>query len=181
MSALSRRPSSARRIRHLAPVVAFVLLCGCAGPTPYQPATAGYGYADRQLEANRYRVTFLGNAATPRSTVDDYLLYRAAEITLATGNDYFVIAGRETEPMSEGWYGGYPVVAPGYGWYGAGSGFALGLSIPLGGGPSTRYRAIADILVFNGVKPGGDPYAYDAREVRAWLGPSVIRATAERR
>lgn len=170
-----------RPLRRLGPLLALALLGACAGPTPYQPAVDGYGYADRRIEANRFRVTFLGNGATPRATVDDYLLYRAAEITLASGNDYFVVAGRETEPIPEGGYGGYPVVVPGYGWYGSSSGVALGLSVPFGGGPSTRYRAIADILVFNGTKPGDDPLAYDAREVRAWLGPGIVRATAERR
>ena len=42
-------------------------------------------------EENRYRVSFAGNSATSLQTVDDYLLYRAAELTVQTGHDWFQV------------------------------------------------------------------------------------------
>ena len=71
-----------------APIAGLVLaaaLAGCATTTAYQPRTANsaQGYADTRLEDNRFRVTFSGNTATSRETVETYLLYRAAALALA--------------------------------------------------------------------------------------------------
>ena len=63
------------------------MLAACGQPTPYQPATAGYGYREQQIEDNRYRVSFAGNDLTTADTVQNYLLYRAAELTLGEGYD----------------------------------------------------------------------------------------------
>ena len=70
---------------------------GCAAPTPYGPAADGYGYAEQQLESNRYRVAFAGNSVTPRDVVQNYLLYRAAEVTLEKGHDYFTLVDQDVE------------------------------------------------------------------------------------
>jgi hypothetical protein len=40
------------------------------------------GYSDQQIESNRFRVSFAGNSLTARETVERYLLYRAAELTV---------------------------------------------------------------------------------------------------
>ena len=102
-----------------ASLLGVLALAACASPTPYQPATDGVGYADRVLETDRFRVTFGGNAETPRATVEDYLLYRAAELALAQGRDYFVLADRDTEARTRV-YGGWPYGYAGFarGWYG---------------------------------------------------------------
>ncbi len=47
------------------------------------------GYSEQQLEPNRWRVTFSGNSLTDRRTVENYLLYRSAELTLSQGFDWF--------------------------------------------------------------------------------------------
>src|SRR5258708_1098823 len=75
------------------------LLAGCMTPTPYAPRTEGErtGYTDRALTQNRYRVTFTGNSATPRETVETYLLLRAAEVTRAAGYSNFVFDTRNTK------------------------------------------------------------------------------------
>ena len=73
------------------------MLAGCGTATPYQPATDGQGYAEQALERDRYRVTFVGNSLTSRETVENYLLYRAAEVTLEKGYDHFVIVEKDTE------------------------------------------------------------------------------------
>ncbi len=77
------------------------LLAACATATPYQPTeTAGYGFREQRIEDNRVRITFRGNTLTDRETVETYLLYRAAEVTLQSGKDYFVVVTRDTEEHS---------------------------------------------------------------------------------
>jgi hypothetical protein len=89
-------------------VALALLLAGCAGkPTPYQAAQDGFGYSEQQTEENRYRVSFAGNSATSRQTVEDYLLYRAAELTVQTGHDWFRVVDRNAAQEYSG-YGGSP-------------------------------------------------------------------------
>ncbi|MGH8460103.1 MAG: CC0125/CC1285 family lipoprotein [Stenotrophobium sp.] len=77
----------------------LTLLAGCATQTPYQPAEkiGAEGYTETQLTANRYRVTFVGNAETPAETVKDYALLRAGELTLQKGYDWFQLANRDND------------------------------------------------------------------------------------
>ena len=75
--------SSMRRVALLGAVAATsLMLAGCMTETTYRPATgAGFareGYSDRQIEANRFQVTFSGNTMTSRDTVERYLLFRAS-------------------------------------------------------------------------------------------------------
>ena len=80
------------------PIIAAVVLVltACAKPTPYQPSSGKSGFSEQKVEENRYLVRFRGNSATSRATVETYLLYRAAELTLATGHDWFRITGQDT-------------------------------------------------------------------------------------
>jgi hypothetical protein len=73
------------------------VLSAWATPTPYQPAVYGEGYGEQQLERGRYRVWFAGNTVTPRATVENHLLYRAAEATVETGHRWFRIIDQDTE------------------------------------------------------------------------------------
>lgn len=98
-----------------------LMVAGCATETTYRPATGqGFnrtGYSDRQIEPGRFLVNFAGNSVTSRDTVERYLLFRAAELTLQNGYDYFVMANRDTDLQSRtyttpgiggGWgYGGF--------------------------------------------------------------------------
>ncbi|HEX4870938.1 MAG TPA: hypothetical protein VFV27_01375 [Nevskiaceae bacterium] len=150
----------------------LLLLAGCATVTPYQPLTEGQGYADQKLENNRFRVRFAGNSLTPRETVENYLLFRAAELTLDNGYDYFVFAERDTEADTRytqtvtGGFGGF-----GWGWYPRSAvGIGIGTSVP-----STEYEAQADILLFKGEKPAEQPGAYDARQLRDNLQALIVR------
>lgn len=76
-------------------------LVACAQATPYQPESASAavsgGYSDERIGEDTYRVSFHGNSLTSRETVEAYLLYRAAELTLAEGGTWFTILDRETE------------------------------------------------------------------------------------
>ena len=183
LRAAARRPIFGGMIRRPAPLAAalsaLVLLAvaGCASPTPYRPGWTGdgYGYGEQRIEDNRYRVSFTGNGATPRETVQNYLLYRAAELTLAQGADWFVVAARSTSPD---YGGGGSGVSTGVGVGGgsrSGVGVGLGIGLPLGGGGGGPVAATSEIVIHRGAKPETLRDAFDARAVRQNLGPRILR------
>jgi hypothetical protein len=153
-------------------VVLGLLLAACtSSPTPYQAAQNGFGYSEQQVEENRYRVSFAGNSATSRQTVEDYVLYRAAELTVQTGHDWFEVVDRNTVQDYSG-YGGSPAFGLGVG---GGSNFGVGLSMPMGGGGgSGRYTADMDIVLRDGEKPQENPNAYDAFSVISRLQSKIL-------
>jgi len=156
-------------------LVALGLAACSISPTPYQAIGEDGGYTDQQLESDRYRVKFEGNSATPRETVEDYALYRAAELTLQTGNDYFKVVSKEVEPV----IGSVRGVTPGFGiGVGGGSGdFGIGVSTGFGGGrPDYSYVTYLDIIVYEGEKPEDDREAYVAFDVIDRLQPAVAGA-----
>ena len=167
---------------------AALLLAACATATPYGPATGarGYGFSDQRIEANRYRITFRGNSLTSRETVENSLLYRAAELTTELGFDYFVAIESDTEtqksysstsePAFYGRYGyGYPFHRPYYAFpyyaYGFGWGHPYYDSYTR---EVTRYSAVAFVAMYKGAKPDDNPQAFNAREVMDNLGPLVL-------
>ena len=180
-----------------------LLLAGCMSATTYHPATGqGFsreGFSDQQLEADRFRVTFSGNTMTSRDTVERYLLFRAAELTVQQGGTYFVLADRDTDRQSRTYatpsfspYGGYA----GFGWWGPrwryyGRGFGWRGWDPLFGDPFfgdtidvqtvDRYEASAEIIIGRGAKPVDNVRAFDARSVIDHLGPSIVVPTDRRR
>lgn len=99
---------------------------------------------------------------------------RAAEVTLASGHDWFRVAERDTEIETR-----FRRVATGL----DGTRFyRSGFHDPFFGGvgttntrPVNRYEAFSNILVFEGDKPAADPQAYDARSVIATLEPLIVR------
>ena len=170
-------------------------LAACATPAPYQPnikgqSTAG-GYSEIRLEPNRYRVNFMGNSLTGRETVEGYLLFRAAELTVESGYDWFSIVDRDTDkktqtyvepdPFYRPWYGAYGFWRPSWRYYGRGFGWR-GWD-PFWGDPFwadrvdvrtvERFEASAEILMQKGAKPQDDPKAFDARAVIENLKPRV--------
>lgn len=184
--------------KHLVFAVAAVLSAGlaaCATPTPYQPNVRGGassgGYSEVRLEPDRYRVTFAGNSLTGRETVEGYLLYRAAELTVQNGYDWFAVVERDTDkkvrsyvepdPLYRPWYGSYGFWRPSWRYYGGGYGWRTW--DPFWGDPFwadrvdvrtvERYEASAEIVMQRGPKPQGDPKAFDARAVIDNLRPRV--------
>jgi hypothetical protein len=153
----------------------LLTLAGCAAkPTPYQPATDSYGFSQQQIEGNRYRVTFAGNGATSLDTVRSYMLYRAAEVTVESGHDYFVVVDQNTQSTTTYRGTGSSPFGFGTGFRGDG-GFGVGFS-SFSAYPDDSYTAWGDIVVGNGPKPAGDLNAYDARDVLAQLDSAVVRA-----
>jgi hypothetical protein len=74
-------------------ILAIVALCaalgGCA--TKYQEMGFTGGVAAQQITADTWRIQSRGNAYTASSTVQDYVLLKAAETTQAAGGAYFQI------------------------------------------------------------------------------------------
>lgn len=168
-------------MRALMIALALSLVSACAMQTPYQAAAAGrYGFQEQRIENNRVRITFRGNSLTERETVETYLLYRAAELTLEAGHTYFVVANRDTEEHSRLQGIGRRARFPFDYWYYSPRRGWSPWSDPFWNEPTsyrevTRYEAIAEIAMFSGEKPANDPNAFDARQVMANLQGQIVR------
>lgn len=82
-------------------LAALMFTAGCNTRTPYQQLSmispiAG-GYSDVQLGEDHYQVEFVGNVLTSRERVESYLLFRAAELTIEHGANWFVVVDREMD------------------------------------------------------------------------------------
>lgn len=193
-------------LRALAFTAAMTVLAACETTTPYQPASkpGGYdGYSQTMIENDRARVTFGGNSLTDRDTVENYLLYRAAELAVERGFDYFMLHQRDTEEKTRitssprhGLYDpyfDYAFYRPRYGWSAFHSysrfhdpfyrsrhrGFSHfgGFYDPFFDDYDvrevTKYRASAGVKFGRGAKPDADN-AFTAREVLENLAPTII-------
>lgn len=149
------------------------VLAACATATPYQPVTEGFGYSEQKLESNRYRVTFAGNQRTPQETVENYVIYRAAELTLEHGYDWFALSDRTTSTEREE-QSAMVISIGGFGW-GRHYGHGFGIAQPVGSGNSTRYQGTIEVLMRKGKKPADDANAFNAGEIRENLDPTIKR------
>jgi hypothetical protein len=183
------RPRLRSRLRLAAPLAGILILAACATATPYQPLGVGDtrgGYAEQRIEENRYRVMFAGNVYTSRERVENFLLYRAAELALQNGYDGFTIVERTTErdvetrvyrdPFGPGrfaywrpwWrYHGLHGWSRWDPWYGDPF-WADRIDVRT----VDRYEAIAEIVLFRGRRPA-DPRSFDARQVIGNIGPTI--------
>jgi hypothetical protein len=183
-------------------VIAAALALGITGcatqTTPYQPLSASSrasgGYSDVRLAPDRFEVTFAGNRFTSREQVEAALLYRAAELTVQQGFDWFVVEDRELErqverelrrdPFYDPWfYRDYGTWQPYWRYYGPGMGWKSWY--PYYGDPFwasavdartvERFEAKAEIKLERGAKPADKRKAFDAREVMARIGPQILK------
>jgi hypothetical protein len=159
-------------------------LAACETATPYQPLQPGLqasgGYSETRIEDNRWRVAFKGNDATPRNVVETDLLYRAAELTLAQGYDWFEAAQRHTDTHTSGYATDY---GPGWGWgwgWGRWGPWSPFWDNDVSFDTEQRYDATVEIVLNHGAKPADDPHAFDARQVVANLGPKIVRPSQTR-
>lgn len=185
-----------RKSAAFAVVALAAALAGCATPTPYQPNIPGQaasgGYSELRIEDNRFRVNFTGNSLTSRETVEGYLLFRAAELTIQNGYDWFSIQDRRTDadrrtyvepdPLYRPWYGpSYGYWRPSWRYYGRPFGWRTW--DPFWGDPFwanrvdvrtvERFEASAEIVMGRGAKPADDLRAFDARAVVENLRPRI--------
>lgn len=163
-------------------------LAGCTQPAMYRPRVSGMstGYTDRQLTENRFRVTYTGNTTTPRSTVENFLLLRAAEVTRAAGFSDFAFDTRNTQaqtsfqtipngPFSDPYFG--------YGHRGYFGGFRGGYWGGLAYEPSvdiisrTKYEAYAEIILLTPSQAATTPRAINAQDVMMHVGPDAASRT----
>ena len=178
--------------------LAVALLASCVTGPEYKPRAEGesVGYTDLQLSPTRYRVTYSGNSSIRRENVENYLLRRAAELTLAAGYSHFAFDQRDTEartyyretfssfdpafgypyfgPRAFYWsswpyyppYGAFGPYGHGYGGYGFGNDLR----------PVTSYSAYSEIVMLTTEQTAGNPDAIDAQFILRQLTPPPIAA-----
>ncbi len=173
-------------MRRLLALIFAGFLTACATATPYAPVgTSGYGFTEKRIEQNRVSISFKGNSLTDRETVEDYLIFHAAELTLEGGYDHFIVATRLTDPKKTysslgspagfyRWYPDYYYFSPRFGWRSRWDPFWDDLNVR----EVTRYEASAEIAMFKGPKPAGDANAFDARDVKSNLEAKIVRPVA---
>ncbi len=178
-------------------LAATAALAACTTATPYQPNLRGQavsgGFSETRLTTDRFRVAFAGNSLTNRDTVERYMLYRATELTLDQGYDWFEIDDRRTdksertyidrEPFGPRFGYGYGFWQPSWRYYGRGYGWRSW--DPFFGDPFftsqvdvrtvQQFEAGAEIVLHKGPVPEGSGRAFDARQVRQNLEPTIVR------
>jgi hypothetical protein len=169
------------RFNNLASTALVLALAACTTTTPYKPAEGPHstGYADERLASNRYRITFHGNSATRRETVENFLLLRAAEVTRNAGFEWFAFDQRDTEAKTTYItpFAGYPYWGAGwgrFGWYHRSWLYdpwdPFWADNPI---PRTRYEAYAEIVMLTPAQAKDDAHALNAADVIARLGPAA--------
>jgi hypothetical protein len=188
----AKSPKPLLKLATAAGLAVTLALAGCASPTPYQPirsaSSSQGGYSETQIDRDYWRVNFRGNTLTSRETVEGYLLYRAAELTLQQGNDWFEVYTRDVErtvreePVRSGFYDpwwGYSYWRPRWSYYYRPRGWRAW--DPYWGDPFfdtrevERYEATAEIAMHDGPVPRDGRRVFDAREVIDRLGPRIQR------
>ena len=156
-----------------------VFLAACA--TPYGKYGLLGGYTDSRIDANTFAISVDNNGFTSQQTTSMHALYRAAELTVENGFDYFVIASGASTPSSMAMaMPGSSTSSTTFNTFGSSATATT----------TTRYAPMTVIPVvfpnsalviksFKGQKPGDHPSAYDAREVMKYLGPQIEAAPSK--
>lgn len=161
--------------RSLIAAVSLVLLAGCASTPAYGPAAnGGAGFSERQIESNRFFVTYRAPGGADPQVLQDYALLRAADVTLLNGREWFWVDRRSLDdaPDRSGPSVGVGVGAGNWGRH-TGVNVGVGVNIPLGAGGARARSATVEIRLGEGVKPD-DPNAYDARATAANLRARLL-------
>jgi hypothetical protein len=168
-----------RMRNHLIAATLALVVTGCSTVPIYERAEDpnDFGYSDQKIEENRYRVSYNGNASTSRAMVENYLLYRMAEITLEQDYDYFKVIDADTDCHTEyKTIGDEPcthanVNASMFPY--CGFGYVCNPSQTIR--ETKRYEAVASMTLHNGDKPSDDPYAFSAQAVQENLRDQIER------
>lgn len=72
-----------------------LLVAGCA--TEYGEMGFTGGVRADQISANQYRIVSRGNGYSDASSIADYAIRKAAEVTLESGNEWFLVMGRDDQ------------------------------------------------------------------------------------
>lgn len=174
-------------------LTAIIILAGCAAETTYAPQSSSAtqdanGYTSQRIAPNQYVVSFSGNQFTSRERVENYLLYRAAELTQQQGYDGFKVMRENTNRSVEndietiptpGVTAAYPAFSPYYNFYGPTFGayvYDPYIGTPLNDERVTvekieRYDASAIIEMFNGMPSSTGAQTFNAAQVMERIGP----------
>jgi hypothetical protein len=151
-----------------------LMLSACASLAPYGPqqSARGQGFSEQRIEANRFRVTYNGVGAP--GPVADRALFRAAQLTVDQGYDWFEVTQRWIDGRPDSAGGVRPSVSIGAGssrygrWSTSGVGVGLGLDLS---GPQATSTTL-EIVMGRGQRPNR-PDAYDARGVQDAIRPRL--------
>lgn len=162
------------RMGFLAGCIALAFVAGCAAEPPYfGPLGPDHstGYTDLKIDQNRYRVTYTGNSDTPRTTVENFLLLRAAQVTQQAGAAYFIFDTRDTKTQTSyiSTFTGWPGWG-GRGWYW----HSWPEDEQEETRPITRYEAYAEIVLLTEAQSKTEPRALNAQSVIEHLGPLAV-------
>ncbi len=155
----------------LAAVCIALTLSACATPTPYGKYGFYGGYTDSRIDENTFSISVDTNGFTSQQTTSMHGLYRAAELTIEHGYDFFVIVSDAQNPtgMSMAMPGSSNTTINSYGSRAtATTTYTPGVIVPVVFPNSTL-----TIKSFKGSKPVDNPRAYDARAVVTYLGPQI--------
>ena len=72
-----------------------LLVAGCA--TEYGDMGFSGGVRADQISANQYRIVSRGNGYSNATSIADYAIRKAAEVTLESGNEWFLVLGRDDQ------------------------------------------------------------------------------------
>jgi hypothetical protein len=166
----------ARRTGPLALLLGLAALGGCASlyaETPYAEAALEAA----RLDATTLRVAGEVAATTSDARVQDYVLLRAAEETLAAGYGHFeVVERRDSSRVISTRTGGYHVVTD---YNGKGDADDEVEYLPEETLTTRRPGATLIVRMLPGPKPpGASGEVYDAAEVLAFVGPRARAAGA---
>lgn len=151
-----------------------VLLAACA--TPYGKYGLLGGYTDSRIDENTFSISVDNNGMTTKQATSMQALYRAAELTVENGFDYFIVGNAANNSRS------ISMVTPGsstsnttinsYGstaYANTTTRYSPSTIVPIELPNSTLV-----IKAFKGTKPDGVSTAYDAKSVIKYLGPQVL-------
>jgi len=157
-------------------LIAAVILASVAGcATPYGKYGIAGGYKDSRIDENTFSISVDTNGYTSQQTTSMHGLYRASELTVENGFDYFVIVegARNSTSMT--------IAMPGTSTsnttvnvYGSTAyGRTTTHSSPTTYIPVVFPNSTLVIKTYKGAKPEGVPNAYDARSVMKYLAPQI--------
>jgi len=163
--------------------VSSIFIVGCS--TGYHEENMFGGYSDSRLTENTAVVRFNGDNETSFRQAHNDVLYRAAQITLDDGYDYFIVTSMTGVPVdvnvkTSHSYGNYVTDPPKlYTTYYRSttyksSSYSASPMMDCENCQRKMHGVVAVIQMFQGQKPAGSPLAYDARDVIAHIGPSTF-------
>jgi hypothetical protein len=151
-------------------LVALAALLAAACSTQYQDMGFTGGVASQQMTANTFRIIARGNGYTNQTTIQDYMILKAAETTKQAGGTHFMIIN-SADSSSVG-----TVVTPGQ-----------ARTSVVG---NTAYTTYSPATAHNFIRPGQDAYirvfaiapgaapplgAFSADEIITFVGSRVKR------